>query len=215
RVSKSAIWGVLARTCLYVAGNPINDVSRYEEARDWAKKVMDTGVHRLNTSFPQVFINHVRDIYDIEESIWEVEFWGNGTGVYANLGGYVGRNNGIGNTQDPNVGYAVGATRIARPLYFKFKSDDLRRDWAIAPFRYVGNPADTVYWESGQLYQRYCGKWRRTYELILPRSTTRTATNFPLLRYSDVLLMFAEAENEVNGSPTEEAYEAINQVKRR
>src|SRR5690606_29464245 len=46
RVSKSAIWGVLARTCLYVAGNPINDVSRYEEARDWAKKVMDTGVHR-------------------------------------------------------------------------------------------------------------------------------------------------------------------------
>lgn len=215
RVSKSAIWGVLARTCLYVAGNPINDVSRYEEARDWAKKVMDTGAHRLNTSFPQVFINHVRDIYDIEESIWEVEFWGNGTGVYANLGGYVGRNNGIGNTQDPNVGYAVGATRIARPLYFKFKSDDLRRDWAIAPFRYVGNPADTVYWESGQLYQRYCGKWRRTYELILPRSTTRTATNFPLLRYSDVLLMFAEAENEVNGGPTEEAYEAINQVKRR
>ncbi|NGM90424.1 RagB/SusD family nutrient uptake outer membrane protein, partial [Parapusillimonas sp. SGNA-6] len=70
-------------------------------------------------------------------------------------------------------------------------------------------------WELGQLYQRYCGKWRRTYELILPRSTTRTATNFPLLRYSDVLLMFAEAENEVNGSPTEEAYEAINQVKRR
>ena len=41
-----------------------------------------------------------------------------------------------------------------------------------------------------------------------------TPTNFPMLRYSDVLLMEAEAENEVNG-PTQTAYDAINQVRRR
>jgi hypothetical protein len=41
-----------------------------------------------------------------------------------------------------------------------------------------------------------------------------TPTNFPMLRYSDVLLMVAEAENEVNG-PTQTAYDAINQVRRR
>lgn len=215
RVSKSAVWGILARVCLYMAGNPINDHTKYEDARNWAKKVMDAQFHELNPSFPQVFINHVQDIYDIKESIWEIEFWGNGTGIYDHLAGYVGRNNGIGNTQDPTIGYATGMVRATGPLYDRFESDDLRRDWALAPFRYVGNPASIEDWSDTQIYQRYCGKWRRVYELILPRSTTRTPTNFPLLRYSDVLLMFAEAENEVNNGPTPEAYEAVNIVRRR
>lgn len=215
KVSKSAVWGILARVCLYMAGNPINDHSKYEQARLWAKKVMDTGIHELNPSFSQVFINHVQDIYDIKESIWEIEFWGNGTGIYDHLAGYVGRNNGIGNTQDPTIGYAAGMVRATRPLFNKFESNDLRRDWALAPFRYVGNPASIEDWPATQIYQRYCGKWRRVYELILPRSTTRTPTNFPLLRYSDVLLMFAEADNEVNGGPSAEAYEAVNMVRRR
>jgi hypothetical protein len=35
-----------------------------------------------------------------------------------------------------------------------------------------------------------------------------------MLRYSDVLLMFAEAENEING-PTQAAYNAVNMVRRR
>src|SRR4030095_15485808 len=35
-----------------------------------------------------------------------------------------------------------------------------------------------------------------------------------ILRYSDVLLMFAEAENEING-PTAAAYNAVNMVRRR
>lgn len=35
------------------------------------------------------------------------------------------------------------------------------------------------------------------------------------LRYSDILLMYAEADNELNGSPTAEAYDAINRVRRR
>lgn len=38
--------------------------------------------------------------------------------------------------------------------------------------------------------------------------------NWYLIRYSDVLLMFAEAENELNG-PTQDAYDAVNAVRRR
>jgi hypothetical protein len=40
------------------------------------------------------------------------------------------------------------------------------------------------------------------------------AINFPLIRYADILLSLAEAINE-QGAPTAEAYEAINQVRRR
>lgn len=39
--------------------------------------------------------------------------------------------------------------------------------------------------------------------------------NFPLIRYSEVLLILAEALNEENNGPVPEAYEAINQVRRR
>ncbi len=38
--------------------------------------------------------------------------------------------------------------------------------------------------------------------------------NWYILRYSDVLLMYAEAENELNG-PTSAAYDAVNKVRRR
>ena len=63
-------------------------------------------------------------------------------------------------------------------------------------------------------YDRSCGKWRREYEAD-KKNKNFTAINFPILRYSDVLLMIAECENEVNDGPTAKAYECINAVRRR
>lgn len=45
-------------------------------------------------------------------------------------------------------------------------------------------------------------------------NTTNCPTNFPLIRFADVLLMYAEAENEVNGA-TSAVYDAINKVRDR
>ena len=41
-----------------------------------------------------------------------------------------------------------------------------------------------------------CAKFRREYEPAAKKDKNRTSINFPILRYSDVLLMIAEAENE-------------------
>ncbi len=60
---------------------------------------------------------------------------------------------------------------------------------------------------------RVCAKWRREYEAD-KKDKNYTAINFPILRYSDVLLMLAEAENELNG-PTDEAYLYLNMVRER
>ena len=60
------------------------------------------------------------------------------------------------------------------------------------------------------------GKWDRalaTKELG-KESSKGTGINFPLMRYSDVLLMLAEAENELNG-PTELAKDALIAVRAR
>ena len=221
RVSKSAIRGILSRMCLYAAGNPVNDTKRYDEAAYWAKKVIDSNKHALNSSYKQIFINYAQDIYDYKESIWEVEFWGNNTGNYTNVAGMVGRNNGISNTADYNFGYSAGMIRSTTVLYDLYAADgtDTRRDWSIAPYYYTGNPAVLVNWTAGGTkFQRYCGKFRREYEKLTPKSTTATPQNFPLLRYSDVLLMYAEAvvqKATKTSAETDSAYWAINQVRRR
>jgi hypothetical protein len=46
-------------------------------------------------------------------------------------------------------------------------------------------------------------------------TTGATGINFAYIRYADVLLMFAEAENELNNGPTEDAKEALKTVRRR
>lgn len=223
RVSKSAVWGIMARVCLYMAGYPLNDHARYADAKKWAEKVMTEGGHELNISFQDIFTNYALDKYDIKESIWEVEFWGNNTAPYTSSGGMVGRNNGIrfNSGGDPSIGYSAGYLHPTAWMFRLYEntstlySNDLRRDWSIAPFSYSGNNTATkVYFAATSIYQRYAGKWRRELETLTPKADIRTPQNFPLLRFSDVLLMYAEAENAING-PTTEAVEAVNRVRRR
>jgi hypothetical protein len=222
RVSKTAIQGILARVCLYMAGEPINDKSQYAEALKWADKVILSQEHTLNPTYQQIFINYAKDLYDVKESMWEVEFWGNRVGNAYTETGRVGNTNGIA-CNDNNEGQSYGfisATGTMFRLYPAFVSGnqsyspDSRRDWVIAPYRYNGSTATKVLWTAANVYDRNSGKFRREYE-VLAKQKNFTPQNWPILRYSDVLLMKAEAENEVNNMPTPAAIDAVNQVRRR
>lgn len=73
-------------------------------------------------------------------------------------------------------------------------------------------------WRGTYNYRLTHGKWDT--ELYVPDSNYNTAANVTninwyLLRYADLLLLYAEALNEVNQGPTMEAYEAVNMVRRR
>lgn len=59
-----------------------------------------------------------------------------------------------------------------------------------------------------------CAKYRREFEPD-KKDKNATAINFPALRYSDVLLMIAETENEIHETPTDWAYQCLNDVRRR
>nr|WP_121269189.1 RagB/SusD family nutrient uptake outer membrane protein [Pedobacter schmidteae] len=214
RVSKSAVQGILARVNLYMAGYPVNDVTRYAEALKWAKKVVaSVGLHSLNNDYKQIFINYAQDKYDTKESIWEVEFWGNRIGNAYTEAGRVGNTNGI-LCSNEKEGYSYGFIAATPTLFKLYETGDLRRDWAIAPFKYVGATTARTNWTTAEIYQRNAGKFRREYEL-LEKQKNYTPENFPLLRYADVLLMLAEADNEVNGAPSAEAIDAVNQVRKR
>lgn len=215
RISKTAVQGMLARVFLTMAGKPLEDQTKYAEARDYAQKVMQSGEHALNPDYKQIFINHSREIYDIKEGLWEIEFSGANQGTIRE-GSSLGAYNGIACT---NVDSGAGADNIRtnRKLWNAFGAGDLRRDWSIAPYRFVttGTTTARVAWSGTEIYERSTGKWRREYETFLPRNRDFSGTNVPALRYSDVLLMFAEADNEVAGGPSPAGYLALNQVRRR
>lgn len=46
-------------------------------------------------------------------------------------------------------------------------------------------------------------------------NTAQSSMNYPLLRYADLLLLCAEAENEINASPSDAAYQMINMIRER
>ena len=79
------------------------------------------------------------------------------------------------------------------------------------------DPADIIYDPTIMCAVRNAGKWRREtiYENQMSHKSLYTSINFPILRYSDVLLMYAEAVNEYAGAPDEQAKEAVREVRRR
>jgi len=73
-------------------------------------------------------------------------------------------------------------------------------------------------WRSVYNYRLTNRKWDT--EIYVPDENYQvdnnyTNVNWYVLRYSDVLLLYAEALNELNEGPTAEAYEAVNMVRRR
>ena len=89
----------------------------------------------------------------------------------------------------------------------------------LMAWQYKGSHKDWAEnWRYEYNYRLTCGKWDT--EIYVPDSNYLVDNNFTnvnwyLLRYSDVLLLYAEALNELNQAPTPEAYEAINMVRRR
>jgi hypothetical protein len=93
-------------------------------------------------------------------------------------------------------------------FYDRFDERDQRKRGSYAKSLY--NPDTNGYFEFR--FPRF-RKYIDTINILttnLTRSIDRT-----ILRYADVLLIKAEALNELNQGPTAEAYEAINQVRRR
>jgi hypothetical protein len=156
RITKTAVQGMLARVYLTMAGYPLRDEAKYADARSYAEKVMQSNLHALNPSFSQIFINQAQDKYDIRECLWEVGFYGNNLEIIRE-GGYVGSWIGV---YCPNIdtGFAYDHFHITARLYNAYQASDIRRDWTIAPYRFVPTgtgtnaPVTRTNWTATQIY---------------------------------------------------------------
>ncbi|OJU26280.1 MAG: hypothetical protein BGN92_00540 [Sphingobacteriales bacterium 41-5] len=225
RLNKSAVRGILARVNITMAGRPLMETNRYDSARYWAGKVINDGVagHDLSPDLPELFRKFAADEYDIKESIWEVEFAGDNLNpsLYNETGNVACFNGPASNNAE--TGLARGYTGITRKNWLIFGTDagDMRKWFNIAWFNYnatgsngaktyKGTSSNNTFW-----YGYQPGKFRREWERYRPKGGfSATPVNMPILRFADVLLMYAEADNEIYG-PTAESIEYVNRIRRR
>lgn len=234
RISQTTAWALLARAYMWQAGYPVL-ANTWEDALGWARKVQTTGLHQLYQNENEVngycalFINMCSNKYDLtyRESMFEVEFYGNSLDK-TNESGRVGLYLGVlqSNLTDPDTPYVYGLYDGSRILFRLFEENDQRKWWNFADYFYKTyeenpNKAVKVYYtettnpKKSALLDGKPGKWRAEYDPIRPWAKNWSSINFPVMRYSDVLLMIAEAAAEVAGQPTQEAVDALNEVRLR
>jgi hypothetical protein len=218
RITQGAVRGLRARIALFRAGYSLRSNGQmqqgsdpqkyYQIARDECNTIISSGQHNLNPSFESVFQDYIcgHDIEPNGEMVWEVAMGGGNSALGdSKLGYYNGpRWNGKGNS----------ALVILPTYFYSFDSTDLRRDVTIAP--YWLNADYTL--AARPITSMPDGKFRRDWTSnpsLVNTQAQYLGLNWPLIRYSDVLLMFAEAENEINNGPDAAAYNAINMVRRR
>jgi hypothetical protein len=180
----------LTRGALY------NDPADFSMARTYLEKVV--GEYELEPEFS--------DIFKLEnanqgEILWSVNFSGTlGEGWTTNqflvrLMPTTESSNGIRNGQ--------GWERPTQDLFNSYYPGDKRKDATfITGFEGedFGEPYIQKYWDR---------------EAEPGKQNGESDADFIYLRYADVLLLYAEALNEINNGPDAAAYDAVNQIRRR
>lgn len=202
RASLGAIKSFLSSVYLTMAGYPLNGGNQYYElARDKAKEVMDAGAYSL---FPEYNDLHSESTENIGEHIFMVEFNKtdhNSDGLQVSIIPY---NQGIS-----LYSAETGAIFAQREFIESYEPGDKRVEEKEFYYR-------TFSLESDRSQIVDLGGWYIFKHMDVDAHTTNAVTglNWPLMRYAEVLLTYAEASNEVSG-PDSEALEAVNQIRRR
>lgn len=231
RISKEAAYAMIARLALQAGGYSLNhdagDQSNYKMtrpnnyqdyykiARDYAKKVIDANGHKLTKSYRDVFVDECNFIVTSgDDAIFELPF---AKETSSNWGYSQGPKSDVDATVETDYttaawGKTNGGVNVSALYRMAFDDSDLRRDYICGLWNYnsLGLPGQDVG------YALNNNKWSKLWNTMgLGKSTEgNTGINFAYIRYADVLLMFAEAENEING-PTAEAQEALKTVRKR
>jgi len=222
RITKGAVKALRARIALARGGYAPNArTGQMERATDYldyyriarqecADLMANRGEHTLNSSFLEVFLSINQLRYEsANEIMFQVGMSTATSGSGSKLGYYNGPRlrNAAG-----TFGSSQGAVTIAPTYFYAFDSTDTRRDVTITTYE-IG--ASSNFQSGVALSSVTDGKFRRDWHVPpVTGSVNYLDYNWPVIRFADALLMFAEAENELNG-PTQAAQDALLEVRAR
>ena len=220
RLTKGAVKALRAKIALFRGGYALRSSGKMERNADYqtyykiardecADLLAKRTEHTLNPIFEDIWKKYLSSFaYDpAGEIIFEVGAGGSNATSDSRMANYNG----------PSVNAASrygsgGGGLVALPNYFyAFDSTDTRRDVTVTFY----SIAATNIKAPRRLGELTDGKFRKDWRNpLLPGTALNPGYNWPMIRFSDVLLMFAEAENELNG-PTTGAISAFEEVRKR
>lgn len=205
-----------AKAYLQMAGKPLEDHAAAAKAVEACRKVINSGRFSLVTDYFSQFdgTNEHNSEY-----IFDVEF--DNTVSNNRFGGQVGTNEGLPNTEK----LYTTQIRAFPDMYDRWDDNDLRKT-SINKEGYIvtKDGVGTIIYKDpttgAVTYERsyFIYKFRHSLDRSVRGSNWvewNNAINFPIIRYSDVILMLPEAEYRANGTVSAEAWEGLNQVRRR
>lgn len=217
RATKGSAQALMGKVYLQMTGFPLNQTDKYQLAEAKLKAVMDSGVYDLVPFYPDVFdLNNEQN----NEIVFAIGFDGPGVGQGGSLGTFYGANgnpeNGgeagnnffvnwelAGSSEDLPVGSGTWAARNNFKYAQGYEEDDIRCRNNIAKHNVNQGPwtaEDGMYNPQARVVT---AAWRRAiwkpwkWHNIRPSDwgSADTPYDSPYIRYSDVLLMYAEALN--------------------
>jgi len=179
----------------------------YEMAKDYCQYLIEKSDRSLNPDYQKIFDNESKWILTVNDDVlFEVAFTNN------NGGGDVGWCIGV-SVNASSYGAGGSYIRFPAPYLYSFDEKDQRFPTTVSMVEYSSEVTQTA----ASFNNASPGKWCR---LLLPaspglESSKSTGINWPLMRYSDILLMLAEADNEVSDGPTALAKSMLSRVRQR
>ena len=179
---------------------------KYAEAETILAEIINSGRYSLLENTPgslniDVYKNVFSPVnHNSKEGIFEIQFLKGGYGEGSNYANnFAPENSG---TNVVAVGGTGGNNIPEMDIYNAYEEGDLRRDFSMS-LGYYDNRKNNEWVES-----RYVCKF-----MDVPYQNNDASNNYPVIRYADVILMYAEALNQ-NGK-TAEACKYLNMTRRR
>lgn len=212
----------------YYVGRPKDWKRYYEIAEQQCAEIIGDPLnpHKLDPDYGNIWksVCHL-DYNPYNENLFEVA---NGVGYSGDIGTLMGR------TMDGSLGYGsrgFGGTYVSTNAYYfySFDQEDRRREYACYWPTYKKDSGANREVMNNDIMTVRLGKWSffwtaDAYRSIAATATSRTPTgiNWILMRYPDVLLMFAEAryglekgEDSMNETAGISARQALEKVRER
>ena len=221
RVNKSFVKALRARLAMVASGyqrfpdgvrrsnDPELTVEKmYKIALDESRDVINSGTAHLEPSFETFWKNYNKEFTNAGgESLWEIPFAdGRGRVLFS----FAVRHRSV----DQYTGQARGG--IAGPLptvFYDYDESDLRRDVTCVPYQWGTAVNGVSQQELVGLNTWYFGKYRYEWMDRYVTSTNDDGVNWVYMRYAEVLLIAAEAANELEGPGAAAPY--LKEVRRR
>ncbi|MEY2648726.1 MAG: hypothetical protein RLZZ45_944 [Bacteroidota bacterium] len=221
RITKAVAMALRARIALLRGGFSLRSSGQMERKADYIKfyqiakdeceaLMARRDQHTLNPSYEDVWRKVTSFVYDPSgEIIFEVGAGGGNGNSDSRMGNYDGPN--LSNAS--RFGAGGGGIVILPNYFYAFDSVDTRRDVTITHYQVTSS---TNIKSQRRLGEMNTGKYRRDWRVpLLPGTVLNVGYNWAVIRFSDVLLMYAEAVNEINNGPTPAAIAAYEEVRRR